>query len=84
MRRRRRWLIPSFLAVVAMSCGMADAADKSKVDGATKRVEKGARQIGDGQVGPGFKEMFAGVGHTIVEGAKFSGENIKEFFAGKK
>jgi len=36
------------------------------------------------QVGPGFKEMFTGVGHTVVEGAKFSGENIKEFFAGKK
>jgi hypothetical protein len=86
MRRTRRgfWITPAFLAVVAMSCGMADAADKSKVDGATKRVEKGAKQIGDGQVFPGFKEMFTGVGHTIVEGAKFSGENIKEFFAGKK
>ena len=24
--------------------------------------------------------MFAGIGHTVVEGAKFSGENIKEFF----
>jgi hypothetical protein len=54
------------------------------VDQATKRVERGARQIGQGQVGPGFKEMFMGVGHTIVGGAKFSGENIKEFFAGKK
>ena len=31
--------------------------------------------------GPGFKEMFTGVGHTVVEGAKFSGKNIKEFFA---
>jgi len=28
--------------------------------------------------------MFTGIGHTIVEGAKFSGENIKEFFTGKK
>jgi hypothetical protein len=86
MRRRRRWfwITPTFLAVVAFSCGAADAADKTKVDAATKRVEKGAKQIGQGQVGPGFKEMFAGVGHTVVEGAKFSGENIKEFFAGKK
>ena len=86
MRRIRRWLCitPAFLAVVALSCGVADAADKTKVDEATKRVEKGAKQIGHGQVGPGFKEMFTGVGHTIVEGAKFSGENIKEFFAGKK
>jgi hypothetical protein len=54
------------------------------VDGATKRVEKDAKQIGQGQVGPGFKEMFTGMGRTIVEGAKFSGESIKESFEGKK
>ena len=85
MRRRRRWfwIAPAFLAIVVLSYGAADAADKTKVDAATKRVERGAKQIGHGQVGPGFKEMFTGVGHTIVEGAKFSGENIKEFFAGK-
>jgi ABC-type microcin C transport system permease subunit YejB len=83
---RRRWflLIPAFLAVVGLSWGTVGAADKSRVDRATKQVEQGAKQIGQGQVGPGFKEMFTGVGHTIVEGAKFSGENIKEFFAGKK
>jgi hypothetical protein len=85
MMRKRHWfwITPVFLTV-ALSSGAAGAADKSKVDGATKRVEKGAKQIGHGQVGTGFKEMFTGVGHTIVEGAKFSGENIKEFFAGKK
>jgi hypothetical protein len=86
MTRKRRWfwITSAFLAVMALSWGAAGAADKRKVDGATKQVEKGAKQIGQGQVGPGFKEMFTGVGHTIVEGAKFSGENIKEFFAGKK
>jgi hypothetical protein len=86
MTAKHRWLLitPVFVAVVAMSWGAAGAADKRKVDGATRQVEKGAKQIGQGQVGPGFKEMFTGVGHTIVEGAKFSGENIKEFFAGKK
>ena len=73
-----------FIAVAAMSWGAADAADKSKVDRATRQVDRGAKQIGQGQVGPGFKEMFTGVGNTVVEGAKFSGENIKEFFAGKK
>jgi hypothetical protein len=85
MMRKRHWfwITPVFLTV-ALSWDAAGAADKSKVDGATKRAEKGAKQIGQGQVGPGFKEMFTGVGHTIVEGAKFSGENIKEFFAGKK
>jgi hypothetical protein len=86
MTRRLRWvrIAPGLLAVLALSCGTAGAADKTKVDQATKRVEQGAKQIGQGQVGPGFKEMFTGVGHTIVEGAKFSGENIKEFFTGKK
>ncbi len=86
MTRKRRWfwITPILFAVVALSSGAAVATDKSKVDGATKRVEKGAKQIGQGKVGPGFKEMFTGIGHTIVEGAKFSGENIKEFFAGKK
>ena len=83
-RRRWFWIVPAFLAVMALSYGAAGAADKSKVDGATNRVKQGAKQIGQGQVGTGFKEMFTGVGHTVVEGAKFSGENIKEFFTGKK
>ena len=56
------------IAVVALSWGTAGAADKSKVDRATKQVERGAKQIDQGQVG----------------GANFSGENIKEFFSGKK
>ena len=77
-------MVEVVVVLAALYGGGAAAADKSRVDGATKRVEKGAKQIGRGQVGPGFKEMFAGVGHTIVEGAKFSGENLKEFFAGKK
>jgi hypothetical protein len=84
MRHRHGFWLTSVFLTIVLSWSAADAADKTKVDGATKRVEKGAKQIGQGQVGPGFKEMFTGVGHTIVEGAKFSGENIKEFFTGKK
>jgi len=84
MKLHPSWIALAFLAAVTLPGGPADAADKTKVDQATKRVERGAKQIGQGQVGPGFKEMFTGVGHTIVEGAKFSGENIKEFFTGKK
>jgi len=84
MNRRWFWITPAFVAVVGLSPGAASAADKSKVDRATKQVESGAKQIGQGQVGSGFKEMFTGIGHTIVEGAKFSGENIKEFFSDKK
>jgi hypothetical protein len=83
---KHRWLVitPVFIGVVSMSWGAAGAADKSRVDRATRQVDRGAKQIGQGQVGPGFKEMFTGVGNTVVEGAKFSGENIKEFFTGKK
>ena len=77
----RRWLIvPACVAIVALSDGAAGAADKSKVDQATRRVQQGARQIGHGEIGSGFKEMFTGVGYTIVEGAKFSGNTIGEFF----
>jgi hypothetical protein len=50
------------------------------VDRATNQVEQGAKQIGQGKVGPGFKEMFTGIGYTIVEGAKFSGHTLGEFF----
>jgi hypothetical protein len=86
MTPRLRWvgIVPAVLAALALSAGTAVAADKTKVDQATNRVKQGAKQIGAGEAGPGFKEMFAGIGHTIVEGAKFSGENIKEFFSGKK
>jgi hypothetical protein len=82
MTRRSRWLeIPlACLVVVALACGTVGAADRTHVDQASKRVEQGAKQIGQGQLGPGFKEMFAGIGHTIVEGAKYSGNTIGEFF----
>ena len=83
-RNRRLGIAPAFLVALTFSCGPAEAADQTKVDQATQRVEQGAKQIGDGRVGPGFKEMFTGIGHTIVEGAKFSGQQIKEFFTGKK
>ncbi|HEY7205437.1 MAG TPA: hypothetical protein VIA61_14115 [Methylomirabilota bacterium] len=80
-RNARGWVMaPAFVAALALSCGMAGAADKTKVDQATKQVENGAKQMGDGKVGPGVKETAKGIGNTIVEGAKFSGENIKEFF----
>jgi len=79
--RRRGWGIAAGLLVVGvLAGGEALAADKTKVDEATSRVEQGAKQIGQGQLGPGFKELFIGIGHTIVEGAKFSGATIAEFF----
>jgi len=85
MTGRLRWLwIPlAGLVVVALAASTAGAADKSKVDKATRQVEQGAKQIGQGKVGEGVKETAKGVGNTVVEGAKFSGETIKEFFKGK-
>jgi hypothetical protein len=82
MTRRLRglWIIPAFLVVVILSSGVAGAADKTKVDRATNRVEQGAKQIGQGELGPGFKDLFVGIGFTIFEGAKFAGETIGDFF----
>lgn len=77
---RGLWVTPVFVAVAVVSCGMANAADKTKVDRSTRQVEQGAKQIGRGEVGPGVKQTAKGIGNTVVEGAKFSGENIKEFF----
>ncbi len=87
MTSRLRWMAiaPAVVAAaLALSGAPAEAADKSGVDQATARVERGAKAIGRGSLGPGFKDFFVGIGHTIVEGAKYSGENVKEFFSGKK
>jgi len=82
-RLRGWWIAPGLLVAVALAAGPAGAADKTKVDQATQRVQQGARQIGQGNVGGGVKETAKGIGHTVVEGAKFSGQTIKEFFTGK-
>jgi hypothetical protein len=68
------------VVVVALTGGMVHAADKTRVDQATRQVEQGAKQIGQGELGNGFKDLFVGIGYTIVEGAKFSGNTIGEFF----
>jgi hypothetical protein len=83
-RRTRGWIVtPAFALVAILSCGPAGAADKTKVDAATQQVQQGARQIGQGSLGTGVKETAKGIGNTVVEGAKFSGQTIKEFFTRK-
>jgi len=75
-------LVSILAAAVLVSATLpARAADDTKVKVATEQVQSGARKIGDGKVGPGFEETFKGVGHTIVEGAKYSGRTIKDFFS---
>jgi hypothetical protein len=54
------------------------AADDSKVKSATGQVESGARKIGDGQIGDGVKQTAKGIGATVVEGAKYTGDKLKE------
>lgn len=82
MMKTRRWLvgIAGVLVAVVLSCGAAGAADKTKVDQATQQVQQGGKLMGQGNVGTGVKETAKGIGNTVVEGAKYSGENIKEFF----
>ena len=74
------WMLAACVFALSLVAGAAGAADKAKVDEQTRRVEQGAKQIGQGEVGSGLKEMFSGVGHTVFEGAKFSGKTVGEFF----
>lgn len=70
------------LAIVASLASFlvlpAQAADESKVKAATGQVETGAKKIGHGQIGTGVEETAKGVGNTVVEGAKLTGEKLKE------
>jgi hypothetical protein len=56
----------------------AAAADDSKVKAATGQVESGAHKLGHGEIGTGTEETAKGIGNTVVEGAKFGGEKLKE------
>lgn len=65
-------------ALLAATALPAVAADDSKVKAATRQVESGAKKIGDGKVGQGVEDTAKGIGHTVAEGAKFTGEKLKE------
>jgi len=69
------------LATSIVTATPALAADESKVNAATRRVETGTKMIGRGEIGKGVEETAKGIGYTVVEGAKFTGEKFKE--AGK-
>ena len=61
-----------------LASGFALAADDSKVRAATEQVERGAKKIPDGKIGEGVKETAKGIGNTVSEGAKYSGEKLKD------
>src|SRR5262245_43234279 len=66
------------LGILAGSALPAAAADETKVNEATRQVETGAKKIGAGKVGEGVEETAKGVGNTVVEGAKYTGEKFRE------
>lgn len=74
---KRIVLVLSIVALLA-STGSAAGADDSRVKSATGQVERGAKKIGEGKVGDGVEETAKGIGNTVVEGAKYTGEKLKE------
>ena len=75
MKTLRLGLIIGLLAWFALP---AMAADDAKVNAATRQVESGAQKIGKGKIGEGVEETAKGIGNTVVEGTKFTGEKLKE------
>lgn len=74
---KRIVLVLSVVALLAPASSVT-AADDSKVKAATGQVESGARKIGQGKIGDGVEETAKGIGNTVVEGAKYTGEKLKE------
>ena len=73
--------IVTLVAAIGLAVGFSVAgfaADDSKVKAATGQVETGAKKIGDGQIGQGVEDTAKGIGKTVVEGAKYTGEKLKE------
>ena len=75
MIRMVQWLV---MGLVVLTCfersgQLASAADTSKVEPATKQVESGAKQVGQG-----IEQTAKGVGNTVVEGAKVTGQRLQE------
>jgi hypothetical protein len=79
LARLRRTLLVALVGVGVFAASVAPvaAADDAKVKAATRRVERGGKMIGAGKVGKGLEETAKGVGDTVVEGAKLSGNKLK-------
>lgn len=65
-------------AVLAGTVLVGQAADDSKVRAATREVERGAGKVREGEVREGAAEAARGVGKTVLEGARYTGEKLKE------
>ena len=71
-------VIVFMISISLLASAIALAADDSKVKAATNQVEQGAKKIPKGKVGEGVKQTAKGVGKTVTEGAKYSGQKVKE------
>jgi hypothetical protein len=78
LRLRGMLVTVSVLALVGLGYGPLPAADRSDVDAATKQVERGANQMGQGKVLEGAGETAKGIGNTVVAGAKYTGQKLEE------
>jgi hypothetical protein len=71
--KRLGMLLVFGLSLSLLAAGSALGADDSKVKAATNQVETGAKKIPDG-----VAETAKGVGNTVSEGAKYSGDKVKD------
>lgn len=53
-------------------------ADDAKVKEGMSQIERGAKKIPSSQIGDGVQETAKGIGTTVSEGAKYSGEKLKD------
>jgi hypothetical protein len=75
--RRTLMVVMVSVGVLATTVATLPAADDANVKAATRRVERGGKMIGAGKVGQGLEETAKGVGNTVIEGAKYSGNKLK-------
>jgi hypothetical protein len=76
---KRLGSIIAFVAVLPLLAPtVAVPADDAKVKDGMRQVEDGAKKIPSRDVGDGIKETAKGVGTTVSEGARYSGEKVKE------
>ena len=78
LRHRSLIVTLTFSALLGIAHGPVQAADSTTVDAATRQVERGAHEMGQGKVLEGAGETAKGIGNTIVEGAKYTGEKLGE------
>ena len=76
--KRLGMVIVFALTFSLLAATSAIPADDTKVKEGMSQVESGAKKIPSSQIGDGVQETAKGVGTTVVEGAKYSGDKLKD------